>query len=256
LQRIAIAYGLGASFYLIFNKSNLLFITAFILLAYWAILYFFVPENPFGPQTNLVGKIDLYLFGSNHVWKGLGFPFDPEGLLSTLPSIATVLIGALTGDFLSNYSENNIKIKKLLIFGIALIVLGYFWGLVFPINKSLWTSSYVCFAAGWAMLLLALLIWVIDVKNQHKWAQPFIHFGTNPLFIFVFSGLYVKTMIYLVKMTNSQGETISGLNYIYQNIFVPFAGNMNGSLLFAIAHIVFFWSLVYLLFRNKIFIKI
>jgi predicted acyltransferase len=256
LQRIALAYGIGASLCLFFNKKKIIYITAGILLLYWAILYFFVSENPFGPETNLVGKIDLYLFGPNHIWKGLGFPFDPEGLLSTLPSIATVLIGSLTGGFLSMSTDNILKIKKLLIYGIGLVALGYIWGLVFPINKSLWTSSYVCFAAGLAMLILALLIWIIDVKKYSKWSQPFIHFGTNPLFIFVFSGLYVKTMIYLIKITNSQGETTSGLRYIYQNIFVPIAGNMNGSLLFAIAHIIFFWGLVWVLYRNKIFIKI
>ncbi|MEO9570655.1 MAG: DUF5009 domain-containing protein [Polaribacter sp.] len=256
LQRIAIAYGIGASVCLFVNKRNLTYIIVVILVAYWAILYFFVSENPFGPQTNLVGKIDLYLFGSNHIWKGLGFPFDPEGLLSTLPSIATVLIGTLTGGFLSKSSKNTIKINTLLGYGIGLLILGFIWGFVFPINKSLWTSSYVCFSAGWAMLILALLIWVIDVKKHIKWSQPFIHFGTNPLFIFVFSGLYVKTMIYLVKITNTQGETTSGLKYIYQNIFIPIAGNMNGSLLFAIAHMLFFWNLVYVLYKNKIFIKI
>lgn len=256
LQRIALAYGLGATLCLFLNKKNIIYITGGILLAYWAILYFFVPENPFGPETNLVGKIDLYLFGPNHIWKGLGFPFDPEGLLSTLPSIATVLIGSLTGGFLSKSSNNSIKIKTLLSYGIGLVALGYVWGLVFPINKSIWSSTFVCFSAGWAMVLLALLIWVIDVKKYSTWSNPFIHFGTNPLFIFVFSGLYVKTMIYLIKITNSQGETTSALSYIYKNIFVPIAGNMNGSLLFAIAHIIFFWSLVYILYRNKIFIKI
>ncbi len=256
LQRIAIAYGFGAALCLFFNKRALIYIITLILLTYWAILYFFVAENPFAPETNLVGKIDLYLFGPKHVWKGLGFPFDPEGLLSTLPSIATVLIGALTGGFLSETTEKSIKIKKLLVYGLVLVILGYIWGLIFPINKSLWTSSFVCFAAGWAMLILAFLIWIIDIKKYTKWSLPFIHFGTNPLFIFVFSGLYVKTMIYLVKFTNTEGKTISGLSYIYQNIFVPIAGNMNGSLLFAIAHIIFFWSLVYVLFRNKIFIKI
>ncbi|TXD47893.1 acyltransferase family protein [Polaribacter sp. IC073] len=256
LQRIALAYGIGASICLLFNKRSLIYVTAGILIIYWGLLYFLVPENPFAPQTNLVGKIDLYLFGPNHIWKGLGFPFDPEGLLSTLPSIATVLIGSLAGSFLSKSTDITLKIKRLLIYGFSLVVLGYVWSFVFPINKSLWSSSFVCFSAGFAMLLLAFLIWLIDVKKYSSWSQPFIHFGTNSLFIFVFSGLYVKTMIYLVKITNAQGETTSALNYLYQNIFVPIAGNMNGSLLFAIAHILFFWSLVYILFRKKIFIKI
>lgn len=256
LQRIALAYGIGAILCLFFNKKTLFYFTIFILFAYWSILYFSVSENPFGPQTNLVGKIDVFLFGSNHVWKGLGFPFDPEGLLSTLPSVATVIIGSLTGRFLSNTVNNIVKIKNLLVYGFGLVVLGYTWGLLFPINKYLWSSSFVCFSAGLAMLFLSLLIWVIDVKKYSKWSTPFIHFGTNPLFIFVFSGLYVKTLIYLIKITNTEGETINAKQYIYQNIFVPIAGDMNGSLLFAITHIVFFWALVYILFKNKIFIKI
>ncbi|WP_299669782.1 acyltransferase family protein [uncultured Polaribacter sp.] len=256
LQRIAIAYGIGAFLYLFFNKKSLTYIAVGILIGYWGVLYFLIPENPFEPQTNLVGKIDLFLFGSNHLWKGLGFPFDPEGLLSTLPSITTVIIGSLTGKLLSKPITNPHKIKILLIYGIGLIALGYVWSFVFPINKSLWTSSFVCVSAGLAMLTLALFIWIIDVKKQHTWSQPFIHFGTNSLFIFVFSGLYVKTMMYLVKMTNEQGETVNGLKYMYQNIFVPIAGKMNGSLLFAITHIIFFWALVYVLYKNKIFIKI
>ena len=256
LQRIALAYGIGATICLYANKKTLIYISAIILLVYWGLLYFLVPENPFGLETNLVGKIDLYLFGPSHVWKGHGLPFDPEGLLSTLPSVVTVLIGSLTGAFLSKSVNITSKIKTLLIYGIGLVVLGYVWSFVFPINKSLWSSSFVCFSAGWAMIILALLIWIIDVKKQSKWSQPFIHFGTNSLFIFVFSGLYVKTMIYLVKLPNGEGKTTSGLNYIYQNIFVPMAGKMNGSLLFAIAHIIFFWSLVYILYRKKIIIKI
>ena len=125
-----------------------------------------------------------------------------------------------------------------------------------PINKPLWTSSYVLYAGGLAMLFLAFLLWVIDVKGIKNWATPFVHFGTNPLFIFLFSGVYVKIILYLVESTNSEGESITGYRYLYENIFVPIAGNMNGSLLFAISHIILFWLLTYVLYRRKIFIKI
>ena len=256
LQRIAIAYGIGASLCLLLNKRSLIYITIVILILYWALLYFLVPENPFGPQTNLVGKIDLLLLGPKHVWKGLGFPFDPEGLLSSLPSVATVIIGNLAGRLLTKSNSNLKSVKSFFIYGFALIVIGWIWGYGFPINKSLWTSSYVCFSAGFAMVFLASLIWVIDIKGFIKWSKPFIHFGTNSLFIFVFSGLYVRSMIYLIKITSAQEETINGYQYIYTKLFVPIAGNMNGSLLFAITHIIFFWVLVYILFKNKIFIKI
>ncbi|NOY48241.1 MAG: DUF1624 domain-containing protein, partial [Chlorobi bacterium] len=192
LQRIAIAYGIGASLCLLLNKRSLIYITIGILLLYWGLLYFLVPENPFEPQTNLVGKIDLFLLGSKHVWKGLGFPFDPEGLLSSLPSVATVIIGNLVGRLLTKSNSNLNRVKSLFIYGFALIVIGWIWGYDFPINKSLWTSSYVCFSAGLAMVVLASLIWIIDIKGFIKWSKPFIHFGTNSLFIFVFSGLYGK----------------------------------------------------------------
>lgn len=256
LQRIAIAYGIGATLCLFLNKKLLIYITIGILLLYWGILYFLVPENPYAPQTNLVGKIDLFLLGPNHVWKGLGFPFDPEGLLSTLPTIGTVIIGNLTGKLIAKSTTNLETVKSLIIYGSILIIIGSVWAYVFPINKSLWTSSYVSLTAGLAMAFLALLIWIIDIKGLKKWSQPFIHFGTNPLFIFVFSGLYVKSIIYLVSYTNSQGETLTGYQYLYTKLFVPMAGNMNGSLLFALVHILLFWGLVYVLFKRKIFIKI
>ncbi len=256
LQRIAIAYGIGATLCLFLNKKLLIYITIGILLLYWGLLYFLVPENPYAPQSNLVGKIDLFLLGPNHVWKGLGFPFDPEGLLSTLPTIGTVIIGNLTGKLIAKSTTNLETVKSLIIYGSVLIIIGSVWAYVFPINKSLWTSSYVSLTAGLAMAFLALLIWIIDIKGLKKWSQPFIHFGTNPLFIFVFSGLYVKSIIYLVSYTNSQGETLTGYQYLYTKLFVPIAGNMNGSLLFALVHILLFWGLVYVLFKRKIFIKI
>jgi len=256
LQRIAIAYGIGATLCLYFNKKVLIYITVGILLLYWGLLYFLVPINPFGPHTNLVGKIDLFLLGSKHVYHGLGFAFDPEGLLSDLPAVATVLIGNLIGKLIAKSKSNIQTIKSLFIYGAVLILIGLVWNQFFPINKSIWTSSYVSFSAGLAMVFLALLVWIIDVKGFKRWSKPFIHFGTNSLFIFVFSGLYGRVMIYLIKFTNTQGKTVSGYHYLYSKIFVPIAGNMNGSLLFAISHIIFFWFLVYILYKKKIFIKI
>ncbi len=256
LQRIAIAYGIGAVLCLLLNKKLLIFTLISILLLYWGLLYFLVPDNPYDPQTNLVGKIDLFILGPKHVWKGLGFPFDPEGLLSSLPAIGTVIIGNFTGQLITKSKSNLDTVKTLFIYGSILTVIGWLWGYIFPINKSLWTSSYVCFSGGLAILFLALLIWIIDIKGYKKWSKPFIHFGTNPLFIFVFSGLYVKSIIYLIKFTNDQGETVTGYKFLYNDLFVPIAGKMNGSLLFAITHILFFWALVYILYKKKIFIKI
>lgn len=257
LQRIAIAYGLTALLCLQFNVKVLKYVFVSILLGYWGLLYVGNPIDPFAKIGNLVQQLDLTLLGENHMYKGLGFTFDPEGLLSSLPSIATVLLGYFTGNIIETSKNILNTIKKLILYGVILTLVGFVWGTVFPINKSLWTSTYVIYTGGLALLFLAFLLWIIDVKGLKKWSTPFIHFGTNPLFIFMFSGIYVKTIIYLVDgIDSSTGETLTGYSYLYKHIFVPIAGNMNGSLLFAITHIIFFWFLTYILYRRKIFIKI
>jgi len=257
LQRIALAYGIGSVLCLSFKKQKLIFVLVFILLGYWALLYFGSQLNPYSLEENIVRKFDLFLFGENHIYKGFGIPFDPEGLLSSIPAVGTVIIGFLVGQIISVEKSILLKIRKLLFYGTLLVIVGAIWGLIFPINKALWTSSYVVYTAGLGTLFLALLIFVIDFKGFKTWPKPFVHFGTNPLFIFVFSGVYVKTISYLVKFSapNSE-EKISAYKYMYENIFSPLAGNMNGSLLFALTHIVFFWLICYVLYKNKIFIKI
>lgn len=254
LQRIALAYGIAAFLIMYVKRSYLYVLAVCILIGYWFVLYV-GGTPPYAAESNLVGKIDAFLLGKQHIWKGLGFSFDPEGLLSTLPATVTVLVGYFAGAIVGR-SENVQKgIWKLLLFGVVLTFTGRLWGLILPINKSLWTSSYVLYTGGLAILLLALLLWLIDVKNYRKWTQPFVHFGMNPLFIFVLSGLYVKTIVYFIKI-DSGGETLSGYTYLYEIFFVPIAGNMNGSLLFALSHIFVFWLIVYVLYRKRVFIKI
>ena len=256
LQRIAIVYGLTALLCLQFNVKVLKYVFVSILLGYWGLLYFGNPIDSFAEIGNLVQQLDFAILGENHMYKGLGFTFDPEGLLSSLPSISTVLLGYFVGNIIENSKNTLNTVKSLVVYGVILTVIGLVWGTVFPINKSLWTSTYVLYTGGLALLFLALLLWVIDVKGVRKWTRPFIHFGINPLFIYMFSGLYVQIIIYLIKIKGDNGETISGYGYLYNHIFVPIAGNMNGSLLFAITHIIFFWFLTYILYKRKIFIKI
>lgn len=257
LQRIAIAYGLGSVLCLSLKQNQLLFVLIGLLLGYWALLYFTSGAELYSLENNIVRKLDLFLLGEKHVYKGFGIPFDPEGLLSTISSVGTVIIGFLTGKLVGTKTSVVDKMKVLLLYGVAMVVLGALWGIVFPINKALWTSSYVLYAGGWAMLFLTILIYTIDYKGYSKWARPFIHFGTNPLFIFVFSGVYVKTISYLIKIpVHESANKISGYKYLFEHIFSSFAGNMNGSLLFALSHIFFFWLICFFLFKNKIFIKI
>ena len=257
LQRIAIAYGAGSVLCLSFKRSKLLIVLAVILLGYWALLYFGSELAPYSLKDNIVRKFDLFLLGENHIYKGFGIPFEPEGILSTIPAVGTVIIGYLVGQTISLETSILLKIKKLVIYGVLLVILGAIWGFVFPINKALWTSSYVIYTAGLGTLFLAFLIFIIDYKGFNIWAKPFVHFGTNPLFIFVFSGIYVKTISYLIKIpTPTSKDKISAYKYLFNDVFFPIAGNMNGSLLFALSHIIVFWFICFLLYKNRIFIKI
>lgn len=256
LQRIAVAYGIAAILCMYFNRKSLKYIFVLILLAYWGILYFGAPSGMYELATNVVRKIDVFILGERHIYGGFGIPFDPEGILSSIPSVATVLIGYLSGRFIEISGGTIQGIKKLVLAGLAGVGIGLVWDIVFPINKALWTSSYVVFTGGLALLFLALLLYIIDIKGAKKWSNPFVHFGTNPLFIYLFSGIYIQTIIYLVKIPDSEGGTMTGYGYLYQHVFVPVAGNMNGSLLFAVSHIIFFWFLTYMMYKKKIFIKI
>lgn len=255
LQRIAIAYAIAAVLCMKFNIKQLLIVFALILVGYWGLLYFGGSEDVYSLASNLVRKIDLFIFGENHIYNGYGIPFDPEGLLSSITPVATVLIGYFSGRIIEFSGETIQAIKKLAMYGAVAVIVSLLWDNLFPINKPLWTSSYVLYTGGLAMLFLAMLLWLIDVKGIKKWSNPFIHFGTNPLFIYVFSGIFAE-ILFMIKITNSSGETLSGQAYLYENIFVPLAGNMNGSLLFAVTLILFFWLITYILYKNKIFITI
>ena len=256
LQRIAMAYGIAALLYLGLNQTRLMLLSAVILVGYWLLLLGFGPGDPYAVKTNLVRVIDLKIIGEGHVWKGLGMPFDPEGLLSTFPSVVTVILGALTGRLIQTASQLKSAVYRLILIGVSAIVLGRIWSITFPINKSLWTSSYVVFTAGLAMIFLAVLLWLIDIRGHRKWTYPFVVFGMNSLFLYALSAVWVRTYIYLIKIPAPDGTVINAYQWLYQHIFVPVAGNLNGSLLFAITHVLLFWLILLLLYRKKIFIKI
>ncbi len=257
LQRIALAYGFAAIIVLSFDRKYIPYIIGIILLLYWWLLWYFVKDNPFGLETSLVRKIDVFLLGDSHVWHGKGIPFDPEGLLSTLPSIGTPLIGYLVGRYIKDNKDKFGNWFFILIgSGIALIILGKVWDIYFPINKSIWTSSYVLYTGGLAILFLSLFYWLIDVKAYKKWINFFVVFGINPLFAFVVHVLWVKILIYLIRWKGDDDKIVTGYSWLFHNVFQPIAGNMNGSLLFAVTHIIFFWAMLFILFKKNIIIKI
>jgi len=257
LQRIALAYGFAAIIVLSFERKYIPYVIAFILLLYWWLMWYFGSDNPFSLESSVARKIDLFVFGDAHVWHGKGIPFDPEGLLSTLPSIGTPLIGYLVGRYIK---DNKDKFGKWFYYligsGIILMILGKIWDIYFPINKSIWTSSYVLYTGGLAILFLSLFYWLIDVKHYKKWISFFIVFGINPLFAFVIHVLWVKILLYITRWNGPGDKIVNGYSWLFHNIFQPIAGNMNGSLLFAVTHIIFFWAMLFILYKKNIIIKI
>ncbi|MEI7830582.1 MAG: DUF5009 domain-containing protein [Prolixibacteraceae bacterium] len=255
LQRIALAYGFAALLVLSFNNKQLLFRGGIILLLYWFIVAYNNGTDPYSLANNPASPFDTAILGVAHLYKGFGIPFDPEGIFSTFPAIVTVIIGYLVGSVIKETEKAKVPVK-LALFGLAGIILGWIWGLYFPICKPMWTSSYVIYTAGWASLVLALLIWIIDLKGFTKWTSFFVVFGVNPLFIFAFSGLWARILGRMIHVTGADGKVVNGSSWLYSEVFQPLAGDLNGSLLYAISHVILFWMLGYILYKKKIFIKV
>lgn len=255
LQRIALVYGISSLVVLSVSRKALPWVTAGILLAYWGILYFAGSEQPFSLEGNATIPFDMSILGENHMYKGFGIRFDPEGLLSTFPAVATALLGYMAGMLIKSRTKTQVPLK-LILWGAAGIAIGWIWGIYFPINKPLWTSSYVLYAGGWASLVLGVLVWIIDVRSYEKWTSFFVVFGKNPLFIFSFSTFWAISLLRLIKLKTPEGDVQNGYNWLYTQVFEPLAGPINGSLLFALAHVALFWLIGYVMYRNKIFIKV
>lgn len=254
LQRIALAYGIGATICAFMGPAGRRGAGIAILLAYWGLLAAFGGDNPYGLETNLVRRIDIFLLGERHLYTGMGIPFDPEGLLSTLPAAVTVILGYEIGDLIHASADHRRTVLRMLGLGAAGVAIGWLWGRVFPINKQLWTSSYALYTAGWATLGLAGFAWVVEVRGWRKAVFPLVVFGTNSIFVFSASGLWVKSIARFRYTLN--GDAVSGYAYLYRTVFQPLAGDLNGSLLFALAHVGAWWIILYVMYRNRIFIKI
>lgn len=250
LQRIALAWGLAAILVLLIKRNYIWIATALLLFGYWALLYFLGGEDPYSLETNFVRTVDLAILGESHLYRGYGIPFDPEGLLSTLPSIATVLLGFIAGGLIGTSGKTWRTPGWLTFTGLLLIGAGILWGLYFPINKPVWSSSYVLYTGGISMLLLALLFVVIDMWNLKGWTGFFNVFGTNALFTYLLAGIWTKIML-TVKIG---GGTLYG--WIFNNICSPlFTEQKLASLLFAIIQVLFIAIFGYILYRKKIIIK-
>lgn len=250
LQRIALAYVIAAIIVLSVRRIYIYLISIVLLLGYWGLLYAAGGSDPFGLSSNVVVRSDIFLLGPVHLWQGKGVPFDPEGILSSLPSVVNVLIGFELARYTSAENQRWRAVGLLTVAGLNLVILGLLWSLWLPINKSLWTSSYVIYSAGYFSLVLAVAIWVVDIKRWDAIAKPLLVLGSNSLFIYFVAAFWVHSYNYI---------PVRGVGDFYQASFLwlaKFMQPLNASLAFALAHVGLFWCLSYFLFRRRIFIKV
>lgn len=254
LQRIGLVYFIISLLYLKAAQKTQLLSAIVLLLGYWAIMTL-IPVPGIGTanlekETNLAGWVDAVLL-KNHMWEATK-TWDPEGVLSTIPAIATGIIGLLIGQLLNSSLLKTEKAKKMAVIGIILIGLGLLWNLIFPINKSLWTSSYVLYTAGLATTTLAILYYWIDIANYRKGIQLFVIWGVNPMIVFFLSEIIPQAMVMITfQHPIAATEQINLLDYLYTFGVLPFFTNpMTASLVFALLYVLL-WSLLLRFFYVK-----
>lgn len=257
LQRIAVCYLIASLIFLKTMSRSQVLITVGLVIVYWAVMTNSsapgFPPGDLSKEGSLASYIDRTVFGK-HVWAAAKV-YDPEGLLSTIPAIATTLFGVLTGSWLRTGKSPYEKVAGLFVLGALCIFIGGAWNLFFPINKPLWTSSYVFFTGGMALQFLALCYWLIDIKRYRFWTKPFVIFGVNAIALFVGSGLMAR-LLGLIKLEAVDGSEITLKAWLYRNLFASWAAPLNASLLFAIAFLLVWLGLMWLLYRRKIFLKV
>jgi len=251
LQRIALCYCFGSLLIRFLPEKAVWAVSALLLLGYWAIMYAFgAPGDPYTLTGNAALHFDKLVLGDSHLYHGEGIAFDPEGLLSTLPAIVNVIAGYYTGLFIQQHGKTSKGLARLFQMGALLILLALVWNTVFPINKKLWTSSYVLYTVGIDLLVLGLLIYVIDFKKQERWTGFFTVFGKNPLFLYLLSEVLVIFFYFF------QAGDISVYRWINLNIFQAIAPGKPGSLLFALVFMLLCWSVGKILDKKRIYIRV
>ncbi len=257
LQRIALCY-FFASIIVFYGKTRGAFvISGILLLVYWFItVWLGKAGDPFSLQGYFGTAWDKAILGEAHMYKGEGLPFDPEGISSTLPAIVQVVFGFLVGQYIQQKGKTYEMLSHLMISGLVLIFAGFCWDMVFPINKKIWTSSYVLYTTGLAMLTISLLIYLIEFRGiKGGWSRFFDVFGKNPLFIFVLSG-FLPRVLALIRFKDGD-QTTSALPWFWNHICKPISEDLrNGSLLYAIIMIAFYWLIVYWMDKRKIYVKV
>ena len=263
LPRIAIVYVCAALLTLRTTLRQQIVIIAALLFGYWfAMTLIPVPgENEIGAlllhtkDRNLAAYLDRVILGANHIWTG-SVTYDPEGVLSTIPAIGTAMLGVIAGRWIAMREKPLLeRIAGLLVVGSIGMVVGLMWNWSFPINKNLWTSSYVIFTAGMACVVLATIMWIVDFWNVKGWTKPFVVFGVNPIVAFVGSGIFAR-LIYTLWHVDYQGRSVSIQSAIYQMAFASWLPPRVASLAFAVTFVLFWYGILLVLYKRNIILKV
>lgn len=262
LQRIAIAYFLASLIVYYFKSKSVYLISVLILLAYWWITYSFgTAPDPYSLEGYFGIAVDKALLGEAHMYHGEGVAFDPEGFSSSFTPVVQVIIGYFAGHYIITKGKSYEMISNLFVVSGLLLFAGYAWDMSFPINKKIWTSSYVLYTSGLAIFTLAILIYAVEFKNlRGGWSRFFDVFGKNPLFIFVLSG-FLPRVLGLIRIPSIKADGTSGFitpfGWFYEHVCKNIGDDLRmGSLLYSFCMIAFYWLIVYVLDRKKIYIKV
>ena len=259
LQRIAIVFFFTALIFIKTNQKTQLRLFFGILIAYWALMTF-VPVPGIGyanleKETNLGAWLDRTILTEAHLWKSVK-TWDPEGILSTLPAVATGLFGVLVGTWLRRKDrEESVKISWMFSIGILAVVFGLIWDLFFPINKALWTSSFVLYAGGLATIGLALCYWLIDVQGYKKGTTPLVVYGVNAITVFFLSGL-IPRILTLIMVNMPDGTRVNSRVWMYETFYTPYFTPINASLAGAVTFILIWLLILWVMFKRKIIVKV
>jgi predicted acyltransferase len=252
LQRIAIVFFVCSYLFLYTKWKTQAIIGSSLLLLYWFLMSV-VPVPGIGPAnmeptTNLAAWVDR-LFLEGHMYVNTKV-WDPEGFLSTIPAVVTGICGMLTGKLLTSNASGNEKTIYMFLTGSLGIFIGMAWDIYFPINKALWTSSYVLYTAGIGLQILAIIYWMIDVKGKTKGTKPFVVYGSNAITVYVLSGLIAGA----IDAINIGDQSLKG--WIYEHIYASWLGDHIASLLFADTLVLLLLGVAWILYKKKIFIKV
>ena len=251
LQRIALCYCVASFLIYYTGTKGAAWYSIISLFGYWIVLYLFGDRpDPYALDSNAISKLDILIIGARNIYHGEGLPFDPEGLLSTIPAVTNVIAGFFVGQWIQQNQITNRALIRLILISAALIAIALIWDTVFPINKKIWTSSYVVLTVGLDILIMAGLLYIIEVANVRKWTWFLEIFGKNPLTLYVLSYLIVK-LFYVIHV---DGETLK--TWIYTHAFLTWSSPMNASLLFAISVMLVVWGAGYWMDKKRIYLRV